>query len=649
VRYTRAMKYWAFWVGIWWLTGLGLSVPAVAQTAQPTPDTARSAVRRDSLRQTVRRDSLRRRFDEERMLNRLKAYTKRKTIAGKVASALFNFTERREDRAGLDAVLLDRQFDQHTYKVVRSINIRTLDAFGFSITDSTRIPRNILEKSGNALHIKTTRSRIRQVLLFRVGEELEPQDLSESERLLRQTSEILDARVFVNERTSTADSVDVQVITKDVFSISGSFQLRDVGAGSVGLRDINFLGQGHQIRNRFDYGRTDTGPSAQTWRYSGNYQVPFRNFIYGQASYLNQTRNEETTVRFTRDFFSVNTRYAGSISYRQVNGLVATEGDGSEESPYLFAAQRYNVQDAWLGRSFHLNSYDLGHENPGRLIVSARNIRTSFTKRAYPLDYNANLMLGTIGYSVRRYYKDKYLFGFGRTEDIPTGTLASLTTGYELNERSNRRYYGLRLGYASYSPQRGYLYLNGEFGSYQRTRDQLWQQGTLGLEMLYFTRLYHTGNYQWRHFLWTRNIIGLNRQTGERPLSIEGERGLRGFQPGELLLGSSRMVLNYETTMFTPVSFLGFRMAAVVFADVAWLNAKNPSREIPLFDSPYTGFGIGLRFRNEYAAVRTLQISFGFYPRGLSSPNGTRIFENSRPYYDFSDFSFSQPGVVRYQ
>ncbi|UOQ76041.1 hypothetical protein MUN84_15680 [Hymenobacter sp. 5516J-16] len=109
------------------------------------------------------------------------------------------------------------------------------------------------------------------------------------------------------------------------------------------------------------------------------------------------------------------------------------------------------------------------------------------------------------------------------------------------------------------------------------------------------------------------------------------------------------MTLNYEATLFTPVSFLGFRMAGVAFADVAWLNARTPRQVLPFQEAPYTGFGLGLRFRNEYAALRTFQITFGFYPRGMSAPNGIRVFENSRPYYDFSDFSFGQPGVVRYQ
>ena len=74
-----------------------------------------------------------------------------------------------------------------------------------------------------------------------------------------------------------------------------------------------------------------------------------------------------------------------------------------------------------------------------------------------------------------------------------------------------------------------------------------------------------------------------------------------------------------------------------------------PDRVLPFFETPYTGFGMGLRFRNEYTAIRTLQLTLGFYPRGLSTPNGIRIFENSRPYYDFSDFSFGQPGITRYQ
>ncbi|WP_345074391.1 hypothetical protein [Hymenobacter fastidiosus] len=623
---------------LWVVALLGVAGPARAQ--QPTRPVITDSARTQP---EVRRDSLRRRFDQEKMLLGLKNYTRRKTIAGKAASALFNFTARSEDRAGLDAQLLDRQFDQHNYKIIRSVNISALDAFGYSISDPARQPKNILEKSANALHIKTVRSRVRQVLLFRVGVELQPQALAESERLLRQTPEILDARVFVNEATTDQDSVDIQIITKDIFSLGGSVQLRDVGAGIIALRDVNFLGQGHQFRNRVEYGRNE----PQSWSYEGSYLVPFRQFVNAQATHRNLYQYRETGVVVSRGFYSVNTKYAGAAAFTMVDrGVTLREPPPGE--PYVFEPLRYDVQDVWLGRALRLRSYDLGYENPGRVIVSARAINTNFMVRPNPTFVDNTLLLATVGYSVRRYYKDKYLFGFGRTEDIPTGTLLSLTTGYERSTAANRRYYALRASTAGYSVRSGYLYLSGEFGSYLRGRDNTWQQGLLNTELLYFTRLYHTGNWQWRHFFWNRSIIGFNRSPGEQLLAIDGERGLRGFQPTTNLRGTSRFVVNYEATVYTPVSFLGFRMAAVGFLDAAWLTTT-PGRELPFRQTPYSGVGLGLRFRNEYTAIRTVQILLGFYPRGQNSPNGLRIFESSRPYYDFSDFSFAQPGLVRYE
>ncbi|WP_100334559.1 BamA/TamA family outer membrane protein [Hymenobacter chitinivorans] len=613
-----------------------LLVAGSARAQQPAKPVVTDSMRTQP---ETRRDSLRRRFDQERVLTGLKAYTRRKTIAGKAASAIFNFTERQEDRVGIDVELLDRQFDQHNYKIVRRIDIRALDAFGYSVSDPTREPRNILERTGNSFHVTTSRARVRQLLLFRMGEELAPQALAESERLLRQTPELLDARVFVDEETTTQDSVDIRIITKDVFSIGANFQLRDVGAGVVEADDINFLGQGHQVRNRFEYGRTE----PQSWSYEGSYVVPFRNFINGQVRYRNEFQYREQAISFSRDFYSLNTRYAGAVSVRlSQQGIPLTLPD----QPTTYLPADYSIKDAWLGRSFRLRSYDLGYENPARLIVSGRIINTNYTARPNPDYLNSSLVLGTVGYSVRRYYKDKYLFGFGRTEDIPTGTLLSLTAGYDFNDKSNRTYYALRAATGGFSLRNGYLYLSGEFGSFIRQRDHDWQQGLLSTEVLYFTRLYHTGNWQWRHFFWNRSALGFNRLPGEQGLLIDGNRGLRGFSSD--MRGTSRFVLNYETTVFTPVSFLGFRVAGVAFVDAAWL-ANKPGQELPFRNTPYTGFGLGLRLRNEYIAVRTVQLLLGFYPRGQTTTNGFRVFENARPYYDFPDFNFAQPNTVRYE
>ena len=625
---------------------------AAAQTFDP-----RSAIPPDSLHASEqilphRTDSLRQRFDEERLLNRLKAYSRRKTIAGKVTSALFNFTRRQEEQAGLDAVLLDRQFDRHNFKIVRRVNIRTFDSFGYSLTDSTRLPRTFLEKSGNALHVKTVRSRIRQVLLFRPGKALEPQDLAESERLLRQTPEILDARVLVNEASTTRDSVDIDVITTDIFSITAGIELGSATSGLSTFGDQNFLGQGHQLANSYRYGR-DLSPNGndipQQWSYEGSYRAPFRNFVYAQANYRNEYNYRSGGVSLQRDFYSPSAHYAGALnmnSYSQNVNISPTPPPDGE--PYVYSPRRFFVQDAWLGRALRLRSYDLGYENPGRIIVSTRIINTAFTVPT-PSDYSSTLLLGTVGYSVRRYYKDRYLFGFGRTEDVPTGTLLSFTGGYDLNSVVPRRYVAARLATAGFNSSSGYLYAAVDLSSYQllnESRD--WEQGMLSTQFTSFTKLYHVGNWQYRHFLSSRGTFGFNRRPGDLLQGITNERGLRGFSPGQPIAATSRFVLNYETTLFTPLSLLGFRLAGVAFADAAWVSNR-PRGGSPFGDAPYTGFGLGLRFRNEFTAFRTIQLLIGYYPRGLTAANGVRLFESARETVTFTDFGLGAPGTAQYQ
>ncbi len=621
-----------------------LARPARAQSFDP-----RSAAPPDSLKaaETVlpqRPDSLRRRFDEERVLERLKAYSRRKTIAGRAVSGLFNFTRRQEEQAGLDAALLNRQFDKHNFKVVRRINIRTLDAFGYSLSDSARLPRTFIEKAGNGLHLKTARSRVRQVLLFRPGQLLEPQALAESERLLRQTPEILDARVLVNERTSTRDSVDIDVLTTDVFSITAGFEPSSNTSGIFTFGDANFLGQGHQLENAYRYGLD----KPQPWSYEGSYTAPFRHFIYAQGHYRNEFNSRSGGVALRRDFYSPSTRYAGSLTFdsntRDISIAPPAPGEAVQYHPL-----RFLVQDAWVGRALRLRSYDLGYENPGRIIVAARFYRTQYLTKPIPAYNNATLLLGTVGYSVRRYYKDRYLFGFGRTEDVPTGTLISLTAGYDVNRVVPHRYVDVRVAAAAYSPRHGYLYAGLDLGSFQRLEaPRIWEQGVLTAELTSFTRLYHAGNWQYRHFFSSKAAVGLRRRPGEYLQGITNERGLRGFSPAVPLFPTSRFAVNYETTLFTPLSLLGFRLAGIAFADAAWITERTGGGS-PFSGAPYTGFGLGLRFRNEFTALRTFQLLLGYYPRGIAAANGVRMYESARETVTFTDFGLGAPSLGAYQ
>lgn len=582
-------------------------------------------------------DSLRKLPTSDRIIYNLQKYSKRKSLPAKVVGSVFNFNRKRQIETGLDPELINYEFSAHDYKIVRRIDIKTLDAFGYSITDTTRLPKNILEKGGNSIHIKTHRGRVRNKLLFKKGEQLEPQALIESERLLRQTEHILEARITVDEKTTTADSVDIIVVTKDIFSISGSAAYNAPSTfGVISLRDVNFLGLGHQFRNRLEFGREEL---PQSWKYQGSYLVEniYRTYLSSELVYFNDYKTEQRGINLNRGFFATTTKYAGGVSVHwfKVRSFVR---DSTQDL-------QFNSKDVWLARSYKLKSYNLGFDNPGRLIVGARVFNTNYTQIPAETGYqNTTLYLGSIGYSYRKYYKDKYLYGFGRTEDVPAGNLMSVTFGYEHAYSRQRQYLGLQSSFGKYSLTFGYLYGSAEFGSFINKGN--WQQGVINTELLYFTKLYKINGWYIRNFVWNRMTYGLRRDPGEL-FRINNYEGLRGFKSGTLH-GQRKFTINLENNIFTPISFVGFRLATVLFADFGWITDDETS----LFKAkPYQAFGGGIRFRNEFMGFGTIQLLVAYYPRIPEGDNFNhlRFYENSRQFISFKDFYYSQPRVAPFQ
>ena len=633
----RRIAYWGYFL----LTALLLTVALPAEAQVPRREGRRSLRTNSTTRDSTRADSVQRRLlqiDQRRLIDSVKALSKRKTIMGRVASVMFDFRERRDDDHGLDAALLDRQYDRHRYKVVRSIAITRLDPFGYSVDNLTRAPTRFWEKAGNTLHLTTHQGVVRRSLLFHLNEPLQPLSLSESERLLRATPYIGDARVLVNEATSTDDSVDVIVITKDVFSIgvsgSASPPSPEVDAG---LGDDNFLGLGHQIDVRGGRGYAQPDPN----RLRATYAIANigRQFVQGRARYEHRYGFENAGLTVERGFVTANTRWAGAANLNWYDQLIGAEGVRLPDNPVL-PRVRFGVQDYWLGRSYSLRSYDLERTNQPRLITAVRGISTIYSADSEIPSLQTNtLLLGAVGLSFRRYYKDRYLYQFGRTEDIPAGNLLSLTGGYEYSATRRRPYAGLKAAVGHYRTRFGYLYAAAEISAFRW--QQRWEQGLLSLEGQYFTPRAFLGTWQWRQLFWARATLGY-RRVGTDLLTINQQDGLRGFRSGELR-GQRRVVFNYETTLYTPLSFLGLRVAGVFFSDIAWLSPTDNSS--PLSAKPYPGIGLGLRLRNDYIAFRTIQLLIGYYPR---RPPGEdlrqlRLYESARPFVPFRDFGFTQP------
>src|SRR5690606_7339349 len=74
--------------------------------------------RRDSLAAPT--DTIKQKFDE-RVMNNLREISQRKTIMGKLLKAILVFDRKDEEVLGLDAELIQREYERHNYKVVRNI------------------------------------------------------------------------------------------------------------------------------------------------------------------------------------------------------------------------------------------------------------------------------------------------------------------------------------------------------------------------------------------------------------------------------------------------------------------------------------------------------------------------------------------------
>lgn len=260
-------------------------------------------------------------------------------------------------------------------KIIRTIKIVSHDPFGYSFNDSTDTANSWLEKTGNAVHIKTKKFTIRNFLLIKENEPLDILSLEESERLLRSQNYIRSVHITVDPLKTSKDSVDVLVDVLDSWSIiptaSGS-----TSKTKLRLKDRNFLGYGHQFDNSITT-RLDDGKNAYNLRYMiPNFKNTFVNTSVGYNIDLNGFYSKYVDI--SRPFYSPLARWAGGIyldeQYRQQLLLYKTQ----DSTPQNF---KYQSQDIWAGHSFDIFKGNTDKERTTKLISSIRFLHLDYKDR----------------------------------------------------------------------------------------------------------------------------------------------------------------------------------------------------------------------------------------------------------------------------
>ncbi len=527
-------------------------------------------------------------------------------------------------------------------RYIGNIIIRRFDPFGPRVTDTLRTAANWLEETGNALHKVTREHVIRKSLMFKRGYPFVASTISDNERILRLTPYLLDARIYAVPRKVHRDTVDIVVVTQDIWSITGNVGTDFSTMADVTGTDLNFLGMGHEKQLGVSYNQS-IDPYTQKpkgWGVNSLYQVPYmgQTFITGTLQLLHQWNQSRYAIMASRNFLTPYMKYAGGMELSR--NRIYVDPHPLNDSLELFPVG-YEYADLWLARSF--KTYFTGDRT--RMIVAARVIANHYRQRPeVQVDTNQlyeHRILGlySIGFSTRNYLRDVLIYGFGRTEDVPYGSMIALTGGIERREFGVRNYVGLQAAHGQYYQGIGYLRLGFNAGAYRRAG--IWEQGVWRVEANYFSRLVDIRSSQLRQFVNIRYTRGFGRFNGEY-IDISNNNGIRGIT-NVALRGEQSLVLSTETVLFTPLTLLGFQIATFGYADLGWVGINNAGIfQIPL----YQGYGIGFRFRNENLTLNTFQIRLGFYSGfpGLANPLRTEFAEIPRS--RLADFDIGAPDVA---
>ena len=578
----------------------------------------------------------------EKILLSIEQFSKKKNIFSRLLRNVVVFERKRP----LSSIAISQQTEDKPYenfdgKIIRDIEVRVIDVFGRSIQNPDKKPKSLLEKGGNFIHIKSQRWIIRNKLLFRRGERLNSLKISESERLLRQANFIYDARIVVKDIPGK-DSVDIIVISQDVWSITGGAGYDPANKSpDFSLQEVNFLGLGQQVGGtvKFD-SRLPKG-----YNYSWNYVLNniYKSLITANVYdiFLNGTTRYGGGLN--RDFISPSVKWAGglNISYNQLLAQTIIN-----DTTIITGPLNSHQQDIWFGYSAKLFNQDIDKFKGNRIIASARMTNTKYFERPVILDssiyryFSSQFYLASIGYINRRYYKDNYIFRFGRTEDIPTGSMLAFVGGIENREVGKRPYFGVMSAWSRYSKKLGYFYTGAGAGGFHQNG---WKQALIYSRTIYFTPYMELGNWGWRNYIGIRYTHGYSQLPGN-VITISNATGIRGINLP--LTGNQKIVMNCETDLFPPLNLVGFRTAFVLFADLAWISNGGKLIDKSNF---YSGYGLGIRFRNDHLIFNTIEFLFGYYPNvGKLGRNPYNFSNSQKTFYNFNDFQFSRPDVIPY-
>ncbi len=531
-------------------------------------------------------------------------------------------------------------FLQYESYQVRNIYLIILDPFEEPINKNSNNIIQRLKKLSGKFHVNTKDSIILNHLLFKKGDQIDAYLFSETERSIRQNQYIFDSGIMIDPDEDSDSQADVFVYVHDLWSIqlTGNYD-NSRQKGNLNYKDINFLGYGGSLSLKVKKNSEYTKQYKPDFEYK--YSKLFNKYNTGRIFYKSDLKFINYGLGLNQSSIHSTTNYLGGINIdfiKQSIDLINLQENNERNE--LF----YREQDYWVGYNFSITNFNKNYYKYSNLVISSRLIQQFYHRKpaesiAYYQD-NAFLLTG-LTFINKFYYQDSYIFGFGKTEDIPIGQKFELLYGKEFQKTSNRNYFAISGTHSKYHRHYGYLLNNIRFGTFYL--NNAFDYGIFDLQSLYFSHLYFFENYKIRHYFNIRYSKVINPYDQNQLITIKDN--IRGY-PLYCNLGDKRIIANIEHDLYTPFTVIGFNTAIILFSDFGYIADNNKN----LFSSSLkSGVGLGFRFKNERLIIPTIQISFAYYnDSDLYHSNDFKFFTEERTFYQLSRIDFEKPGIYEW-
>ena len=541
-------------------------------------------------------------------------------------------------------------FLKYQGKIIRRIDVIGV-GFDHDIEDTFKIKNNVLVGIAKKFHKNTNDRVMLRNLFFKEGDTLSPYLLADNERFLRELIYLKDARILVIPVADNTELVDVIVLTKDVFSIGLKLFINSTEEGRSELKEENFLGTGTRLLvsgyyDKFRNPQFGIGGEVIKRNIGGT----FIDFIAGYKDYGNAFSSDlnQETVMYTKLDKPMVTPYMPSTgalewSYQKTRNVYQTDSIYQTDIKY-----RYYIVDAWYGYSLsklgiHIDS----KQSRVNQFFAFRYFKQFYqvipTKYKSQYDYrfaDQTGILTSLYFFKQSFYKTKFIYGFGRNEDVPEGFNMTFTAGLINKQNTNRPYSGIDLSFTNFRKKGFYSSYSFRTGGYFNKKR--FEDVDLLFRVDHFTRLRKLNAAWFNRFFIVSGFATQINPVLNAPLFINNDYGLDYFDNGNLR-SDLRATIKMESVFYNTTKYLGFRFAPFVFSDAVMVKPiKMNLNKIDIF----TAIGGGVRTRNENLVFGTVELKAYYFPRVIGGMNRFKVDLNSNIRFKFKSNFISRPDVI---